>query len=67
MFWCRPKSKHHHKDLCNLAFKLHKIPTSSAQVEQVFSNWLYIHLLTRNGLDFDTSSKQLHIYYTTKR
>ena len=55
-----------HKELSEAALKLLNIPASSAQLERLFSNWSFVHNITRNRLSFERSKKLLQIYYTLK-
>lgn len=50
-------------NLSKIAFKLLKIPATTAQLERVFSMWNHIHNRLRNRLTFERSKKLMHIYY----
>ncbi|XP_072745840.1 uncharacterized protein [Anoplolepis gracilipes] len=53
-------------DLAELADKLMKIPTSSAQIERLFSHWSFVHSDIRNRLTAERSRKLVEIYYSLK-
>lgn len=55
-----------HPELANLAMKLLYIPSSSAQLERVFSNWSWIHSSKRNKLTAERSKKLIQAYYSLK-
>ena len=64
VFW--KFAKVYYSALASLALKLLQIPSSSAQIERVFSNWSFVHSPLRNRLSFEKSKKLLHVYYTHK-
>lgn len=49
--------------LSKFAIKLMTIPSSTAQLEGLFSNWTYIHNKYRNRLGSNTSACLIDIYY----
>ncbi|KAJ8892226.1 hypothetical protein PR048_004806 [Dryococelus australis] len=52
--------------ISKLAIKVLYIPSSFAQLERAFSNWLYVHCPLRSRLTFQRSKKLLHVYHTLK-
>lgn len=64
VFWCMIED--YYPALSNLAQRLLSIPSSSAQIERLFSNWAYIHSEIRNRLSVDRSMKLVAIYYAFK-
>lgn len=62
IFWSSAES--HHPELSSLALKLLKIPSSTAALERLFSQWKYVHNKIRNRLSVETSTKLIYIYYT---
>lgn len=53
----------HWPNLAKIAYKLLRIPASTAQLERVFSMWQHIHTNLRNRITFERSKKLMHIYY----
>lgn len=52
--------------LSKVALKLLNIPSSSAQIERLFSHWAFIHSDIRNRLSVERSMKLVAIYYAFK-
>uniref|UniRef100_A0A0C9RAK5 ZBED1_2 protein n=1 Tax=Fopius arisanus TaxID=64838 RepID=A0A0C9RAK5_9HYME len=63
-FWCLAEG--YYPTLSQLAQRLLNIPSSSAQIERLFSNWAFIHSDLRNRLSIDHSRKLVSIYYALK-
>ena len=63
-FWCLAETKH--PTLSDLASKLMNIPSSTAPIESLFSQWSYVHSKLRNRLSTEKSKKLIYIYYTLK-
>ncbi|XP_015118534.1 uncharacterized protein LOC107042145 [Diachasma alloeum] len=63
-FWCFIKP--YYPALAQLAIKLSNIPSSSAQIERLFSHWAFIHSDLRNRLSVERSMKLVGIYYAFK-
>lgn len=55
-----------HKQLAAFAIDYLKIPATTAQLERLFSNWVYIHNDIRNRLSDETSKKLVNIYFTLR-
>lgn len=53
-------------ELAKFANKLLKIPSSTAQLERLFSNWSFVHSEVRNRLLPETSKKLINIYFTLR-
>ena len=56
----------HHPGLAELAKKLMRIPSSTASIERLFSQWEFIHNKLRNRLGTEKSKKLVHVYCTLK-
>lgn len=56
----------HHKKLAELAKSLLNIPSSTAAIERLFSQWSFVHNKLRNRLSLEKSKKLINIYYTLK-
>lgn len=63
-FWCFIEP--YYPALAQLAIKLSNIPSSSAQIERLFSHWAFIHSDLRNRLSVERSMKLVSIYYAFK-
>lgn len=63
-FWCFMEP--YYPALSKLAIKLSNIPSSSAQIERLFSHWAFIHSDLRNRLTVERSMKLVGIYYAFK-
>ncbi|XP_015115596.1 uncharacterized protein LOC107040163 [Diachasma alloeum] len=63
-FWCMAEVDY--PTLSGLAKKLSSIPSSTAQIERVFSNWAFIHSDLRNRLSVERSMKSVSIFYAFK-
>lgn len=55
-----------HPELSALANLLFRIPSSSAAIERLFSQWSFVHNKLRNRLTAENSKKLIHIYYSLK-
>lgn len=55
-----------HKELGELAMKLMKLPSSTAQLERLFSNWAFVHDDIWNRLHPETSKKLVDVYFTLR-
>ncbi|XP_051156204.1 uncharacterized protein LOC127278512 [Leptopilina boulardi] len=53
-----------HPELAKFSKKLLNIPSSSAALERLFSQWSYVHNKLRNRLNIETSKKLIYLYYT---
>lgn len=64
IFWST--SKNHAPHLSKLALKLFDIPSSTAELERLFSYWGYVHSVIRNRLTAKRSKALVDIYYTLR-
>lgn len=55
--------KNHAPHLSKLALKLFDIPSSTAELERLFSYWGYVHSVIRNRLTAKRSKALVDIYY----
>lgn len=55
-----------HRKLADFARDYLKIPSSTAQLERLFSNWAYVHNDIRNKLSDETSKKLVNMYFTLR-
>ena len=55
-----------HAKLASFAMDYLKIPSSTAQLERLFSQWAYVHSKPRNRLSDGTSAKVANIYFTLR-
>ena len=63
-FWILAKGQH--PALSDLAQLLLNIPSSTAVIERLFSQWSFVHSKLRNRLTNENSKMLIHIYYTLK-
>lgn len=63
-FWSYAKNKN--VELAELAESLLALPSSTAQLERIFSNWSYVHSSLRNRPNNERSKKLVSVYYNLK-
>lgn len=56
-----------HPKLAKLAYRLINLPSSSSEIERLFSNWRRTHSAERNRLGKEKSKKLVHVYFSLQK